>query len=246
MHAESLSRPDALRLLPPIALEASLLELFAPTIAPVPVNASSVRSGYSRLWRADAIHRAKNMAQLTVSLANVADHPSRLWLPREVTSQARCLSRAYEELGSEEGARASVPCAELLTEVASRLGDIFGRCRQIAITVSADAVSAPSDVRRALILIGSELIINALKYGYPTGTGGTISVSLATWHGEIELVVEDDGVGLVDSYSEGHGGGLLDQLRTVLGATVTRHTNRKGHGYRVATSVPVGGQGADA
>ena len=176
---------------------------------------------------------------MTTSLADVADHSSRRWLPLEVTTQARRLSHAYDKLGVDDGTQAGVPCAALLIEIATRLVDIFGRSRQVAIIISAEPVLLPPDVRRALVLMGSELVINALKYGYPTAAGGTISVSLTARCGAVELIVEDDGIGLVETYSAGHGGGLLEQLRLLLGATVTRTTSRKGHGFRVSTSVPV-------
>lgn len=239
MHAESISRPDAMSLLPPIALEAGLLELFAPTRAPAPADISSPRSEHAPLWREDAIHRAKNMAQMSTSFANVADHPLRRWLPTEVTAQARCLSRAYEELGIDGDTKAPVPCAALLTEISTRLADIFGRSRHVAIVISAEPVLLPAGVRRALLLMGSELVINALKYGYPNDAGGTISVRLAARHGEVELIVEDDGIGRVETYSAGHGGGLLEQLSAVLTATVTRTAGGSGHGFRVSTLMPI-------
>lgn len=232
-----------MQLLPPTELEAGLLELFAPTRSPTrsstPINVSAPRSQHARLWREDAIHRARNMAQLTRSFADVVDHPSRRWLPTEVTAQARRLSRAYEELGVNNDPHALVPCTALLTEITTRLADIFGRSRQIAIIISAEAILLSTDVRRALVLMASELVINALKYGYPTDAGGTISVTLTASFGKVELIVEDDGIGNADTYSSGQGGGLLDQLSTVLQAKVTRTSGRKGHGFRVATTVPI-------
>ena len=247
MRAETISQPEAIRQLPPLAVEIGLLELFAPTRLPTPAITPLPRSEHAPLWRADAIHRAKNMAQMTISLADVAGHPSRRWLPPEVTTQARRLSRVYDELGVDDDNQTHVPCAALLTEIATRLADIFGRSRQVAMTISAEAVLLPPDVRRALVLMGSELIINALKYGYPTEAGGTISVSLTATNGKVELVVEDDGIGLVETYSAGQGGGLLEQLRVVLGATVTRTAGGTGHGFRVSTSVPIDmPQGHDA
>lgn len=222
-----------------IASEAGLLELFAPTRPPPSTDIAMPRSEHARLWRADAIHRAKNMAQMTASLVEVAENPTRGWLPPEVTSQARRLSRAYEELSVADEAHAPVPCAALLTDIATRLADIFGRSRQIVMTVCAQPVLLPPDVRRALILIGSELVINALKYAYPSGSGGTISVSLGARFGEVEMTVEDDGVGVAETYSAGNGGGLLEQLQVVLGATLTRTTGGKGHGFRVSISIPI-------
>ncbi|WP_174298913.1 ATP-binding protein [Sphingomonas bacterium] len=176
---------------------------------------------------------------MTASLATVADHPSRRGLPPEVTMRARRLSRAYDELGVDDDAQARVPCAALLTEIATRLADIFGRSRQVAITVSAGVVLLPSDVRRALLLMASELVINALKYGYPAEAGGTIAVGLAAGDGAVELVVEDDGVGRVEHYRAGQGGGLLEQLGVVLGATIARTQGRSGQGFRVSILMPV-------
>jgi two-component sensor histidine kinase len=179
------------------------------------------------------------MAQLTCSFAEVVDHPSRRWLPTEVTAQARRLSRAYEELGVQNDYLAYVPCAALLTEITNRLADIFGRSRQIALTTFAEAVLLPTDIRRALVLMASELVINALKYGYSTEAGGTITVTFAANHGGVELIVEDDGIGDAETYTPGQGGGLLDQLSAVIGAKVTRTSGRKGHGFRVVTALPI-------
>lgn len=239
MHAQAISRLGTGCQQSPAALEASLLELFAPTRARRLNALSTSREGHARLWRADAIHRAKNMAQMTMSLANVADDPSRQWLPPELVMQARRLSRAYEELGVDDDAELRLPCAGLLAEIAARLGDIFGRSRLVAIKISAAAISLPPDVRRALVLTASELIINALKYGYAAEAGGTIMVSLTLAHDTVDLIVEDDGTGRVEDYRAGQGGGLLGQLGTVLGATMTRACGAKGHGFRVAVSMPI-------
>lgn len=58
-----------------VAMEAMILQLFAPSLAPR--TAPSVDPlDHASLWRSDAIHRARNMAQMTASLANLAEHPS--------------------------------------------------------------------------------------------------------------------------------------------------------------------------
>lgn len=223
----------------PAAVEEALLELFAPTSGNTTVNRHSFNGNNAALWRSDAIHRAKNLAQLTISLANIAEHPSRSWLPVEVTAQARSLSRAYEELGDDGDEHENMPCATLLSEVATRLTNVFGRARQVAILVEATPLLLPRDMRRALVLMCSEMVINALKYGYPAETTGTISVVLASTPDGIELVVEDDGVGIVKNYAPGQGGGLLDQLAGVAGTVLKRTTGGSGHGFRVSAMMPV-------
>ncbi len=216
-----------------IAIETKILELFAPASLP------SIKSGFSystdnaALWRADAIHRAKNLTQMVIALADLAEAPSRCWLSSDLIAQTRCLARAYEALGVEDGDDELLPCAPLLTEVATRLTAIFGSARGIEAMVIADPVFFAADMRRALTLLCSEMIINALKYGYPHGTAGTIKVSLTNYGSAILLDVEDDGCGTVDSYTAGNGGGLLDRLGNVLGASLIRSTASAGHGYHV-------------
>lgn len=222
-----------------VSIEAGMLELFAPTNSRPSQEGFFRQTDNSRLWRSDAIHRAKNMAQLAISLANVAAHPSRRWLPDDVVAQARGLARAYEELGVEYTSADEVPCAPLLKEVATRLTGIFGRARDITVIVVTDLTNLAPELRRALVLMCSEMIINALKYGYPSDDGGTIRVSLTEAADRLTLVVEDDGIGLVVGYSAGHGGGLLDQLGAVLGATVARSSGNDGHGYRIEASMPL-------
>lgn len=233
MSAYPISRLNVVRQPQYSPTEIGLLELFAPTRNVAGNVHRESRSLHASLWRADAIHRAKNMAQMTASLAVLSDHPSRHWLPATVTAQARGLSRAYEALGADDDQQKLVPCKGLLTEVASRLGHIFGQARQIAVTVSAQSILVTPEVRRALVLLCSELVINALKYGYPTKIGGTISVHLQTNAEHIQLVVEDDGVGSVESYAPGQGSGLVDQLCAVLKAELIRTSGNKGHGFTV-------------
>ncbi len=83
MGAETIALPDAVRQPSPIAAETELQELFAPTHLAT-LATTPLRREHARLWRADAIHRAKNLAQMTTSLADVAGHPSRRWLPPNV------------------------------------------------------------------------------------------------------------------------------------------------------------------
>ena len=85
-----------------IATEEMILQLFAP-VPPHGNKFSSFKTDHGSLWRADAIHRAKNMAQLTGSLASLAEEPSRDWLPREMVAKTRSLARAYAELGTTVG-----------------------------------------------------------------------------------------------------------------------------------------------
>lgn len=221
-----------------VAVETTMLELFAPSRPDQGNGAFSHRLDHAPLWRTDAIHRARNLAQMTTSLAVVAEHPARHWLPEHVIAQTRCLARAYEELGTECGQAELVPCAQLLVEVATRLAQIFGQARGIGVSLHVDPVDLAPAGRRAVVLMCSEMMINALKYGYRGRAGGLIRVALKYEGDGLALSVEDDGNGVVDGYSAGHGGSLLDQLGGVCGAALTRTTGSDGHGYRVRAVLP--------
>lgn len=219
-----------------IAMEAMILQLFAPSLPPRSAP-SALKRDHVSLWRSDAIHRAKNMAQMTASLANIAEHPSRCWLPGEMVAKTRGLARAYEELGTDCGSSELVPCVPLLVTISMRLVEIFGSARDIAVLIDADTVKLVPDLRRALILMCSELIINALKYGYPGSTGGTIRVTLKNQDAGLVLTVENDGLDYDSNCRANQGSALLDRLSAVLGASLERGSCSEGHGYRVGATI---------
>ena len=219
-----------------IATEEMILRLFSPALSS-PGKAFSAQVDHAPLWRADAIHRAKNMAQLTASLANLAEHPSRRWFPDELVVKPRGLARAYDELGTDCGSSDMVPCVPLLATIAVGLAEIFGSARDIAVSIDADTVLLVPDMRRALILMCSELIINALKYGYARGTGGTIRVTLKNGSTGLSLVVENDGIDFATDCPANEGSPLLERLSAVLGASIERGSGSMGHGYRVDAKV---------
>jgi two-component sensor histidine kinase len=235
MICQSTSRTAHRHISPQIA-ETTLLELFAPTRRE-PIAAEVQHLGeHTDLWRADAVHRAKNMAQMAVSLANVAENSSRSWLPSDVISQARRLSRAYDALVVDEAITCLVPCAMLLHEIISRLVEVFGAARQIRARIDAEPLFLTPATRRALVLIGSELTINALKYGYPMSRPGVIAVRLEKMPCGFCLTVEDDGVGANPEHFTGRGSALITDLAAVLGATLSRSPGAGGNGVRATLS----------
>jgi two-component sensor histidine kinase len=219
-----------------VAMEEMILRLFASDRLSHS-QASSTPIEHASLWRADAVHRARNMAQLAGSLANVAEHPSRRWLPDELLVKTRNLARAYEALGTDCGKSDPVPCVPLLATIAVGLAEIFGTARDIAVSVDADTVAMVPDMPRALILICSELIINALKYGYPHGQGGTIRVALKNRETGLSLIVENDGTDFLPEVVAHEGSALLNRLSAELGASLERGVGENGHGYRVGANV---------
>ncbi len=69
------------------------------------------------------------------------------------------------------------------------LARVFEFCAQFA-----DAHAIPSDKRFALEVCVEEIVTNVIKYGYPTGTEGEITVRLALDPPRLLIEVEDEGV----------------------------------------------------
>ncbi len=219
-------------------VEKLMLNTFSPELKSLTRYEESNFEEVNSLWHYDAVHRARNLAQLATSLGMVAGHPSRRWLPEDLICATRFLARAYNALGTETDESVPVPCKPLLVDVVVHLTMIFGSARQITALVNVDALALPPGMRRALVLFCSELVINALKYGYPGDTGGIIYVCLTSAPDRITLIVDDDGIGCTPGVAPGLGSTLMKQFGTLLGASVSSGLGCEGRGYRVEAVMP--------
>ena len=190
-------------------------------------------AGHPDLWAADAQHRTNNFAQMFVSLTHMAP---KLSIDRVgIEAHAAVLAKVYAEIGADGPGDALLPCAANLRDVVERLTSLFVKDPEaFALRLQIDDLGLPKDKRRALILIASELVINAIKYAFVSGQPGELSVSL-TAHGDAgELTVQDNGVGLMGAESAGSGSAILIQLCALLGGSMTRTSPGRGLRVRVA------------
>ncbi|MBB5728011.1 ATP-binding protein [Sphingomonas prati] len=222
----------------PTRTEERLLGLFSA----VPDRVPSAPDGTSRtdraLWAADALHRANNLTQMSSSLASLGTGKRFGPVADDHVGRARALSRAYAELGTVDGSGLRVPCAPLLVAIVERLVALFGEARSIHVRLLVEPVALPHDQRRALTLIASELVINALKYAFPNAASGTIDVSLRQRGPDILLSVADDGCGMPADHaqSRGQGTGLMARLCALLNAAMQCDTGPGGS--TIVISVP--------
>jgi PAS domain S-box-containing protein len=89
-------------------------------------------------------------------------------------------------------------------------------------------------------LIVNELVTNAVKYAFPAGRGGTVTIRLERLPHKLILQVQDDGVGLPPGFDPVHASGLgmqlVQGLSGQLGGTIT-HASNGGAQFRL--EVPI-------
>ena len=146
------------------------------------------------------------------------------------------LGEVYDFLHNTRGDTPSmVEMDRYLDDVCLRLRASFRGLRPIAIEVEADNVHLLPSQAIPIGIITNELVTNSLKYAFPGERTGTISIRLRR-DAEIELVVEDDGVGCRPDAREGLGSVLLQLLTRQLRGTMTRRPGAPG--CRVEVRIP--------
>jgi PAS domain S-box-containing protein len=145
-------------------------------------------------------HRVKNNMQIISSIlslqsGSIKDPAARECLG-ECQNRIRSMALVHEKL-YRSGNLSRIDFAEYLRSLSAAL---FHSCRTDADRVRLDfkASDVSLDVNTAIPcgLIANELILNALKHGFPAGSTGTLRIGLDDLgEGRYRMVVADDGVG---------------------------------------------------
>ncbi|KPF71141.1 histidine kinase [Bosea sp. AAP35] len=100
----------------------------------------------------------------------------------------------------------------------------------IVLDVDIDDSVVDADWSISIGLIVTELVINALKHGYPGQSGGKITVSFSKTGWDWTLAVADDGIGMpkAEDAKAGLGTGIIEALAGQLGAEVSVTDARPG------------------
>ena len=139
------------------------------------------------------------------------------------------------------GFRLRIICRNLIRDlqnVSSGGGD-----HQNSISLVCDQIQTGPDAAVAIGIVATELVLNALKHAYPK-EGGQVRVMLQAYASEIELAVEDDGVGCLDGIDgkrrRGLGqriiAGMADKLEGCL------RYEKLNPGTRAVLTFPIGNQ----
>ena len=156
-------------------------------------------------------HRVKNNLQVIASLLNL--QASRIRVPearaefQAARDRVRALATLHRHLYA-DGELHTINMRSFLTELCGQLFAAMGEKEDDRIKLSIDApeLRMSSDQAVPLALIVTEAVTNSVKYAFPRGRSGNISVSLTQAHGAMELVISDDGIGIPAGKSETESG----------------------------------------
>lgn len=192
----------------------------------------------------EVYHRVKNNLQIISALLRmqsrrVEDRVAREALENSI-SRVMAMSMVHEKLYQAQ----NLVSIDFLSFAQSLVGFLnqltIGNQTGVAIALEGEPLALSIDQAIPLGLILNELVTNSLKYAFPDGREGRVSISIGTAApGSARIVVTDNGVGLPDdrSIEEASGLGfrivrmLVEQLHGEL-EIETRH------GLKVAVRVP--------
>ncbi|SLN43620.1 Blue-light-activated histidine kinase 2 [Roseivivax jejudonensis] len=163
-------------------------------------------------------HRVKNHLAMVVSMI-------RMQARRDVTPDSfsalsrriEALALLYEELFKlnidPRAGREAIDAGAYLSRIASVLSGIEGR-EAVRVNVVCDEVELSVDQAARSGLLLSELVTNALEHAFESRDRGAVSVHFGLADdGRVELVVEDDGIGLPNGSNWPWGADSLSEQR---------------------------------
>jgi two-component sensor histidine kinase len=145
-------------------------------------------------------HRVKNNLQVVMSLLNsqasyLSDNAA-LSAIQQSQHRVQAMALIHQKLYQAEGI-ARIPIADYIQEVVAYLQESYELPQPIGFAVQVEPIELDVIQAVPLGLIINEAITNSLKYAFPNGRTGRVSLGfLRSGENSYELTIRDDGVGL--------------------------------------------------
>jgi PAS domain S-box-containing protein len=161
-------------------------------------------------------HRVKNSLGMIVGLVDLEAHRAASTDVQQALNQVRdrvmSLSNLYDLLYRAEDVR-EVRLDHYLRQMCGSLIETYSSgTGQITLRMDLEEVRLQVKSAIPIGLIVNELLTNSLKYAFPGGGSGTVSVGLHAGTGVLSLTVTDDGVGLPADFEERRSKGMGSML----------------------------------
>jgi two-component sensor histidine kinase len=199
-----------------------------------------------KLLMAELNHRIKNSLQLVAGMLQLqAEQKDGTESARDLTDAATrvfAVAHVHESLYN-GGTLQAIDVGRYLSHVCRDLDRTAGRCR--VEFVAAAGILVPADRAVPIALIVNELVTNAMKYAYPNGASGTVTVEAGRDDETLVIAVRDEGVGVPADFdpanSRGLGMRIIRALTRQLGASIDVRSARPGTEF--VLKVPMNGNG---
>ena len=144
-------------------------------------------------------HRVKNNMQIISSLINLqsnyANDEATVKMFEDSKNRIRSMALIHEKLYMSEDI-SLIEFSKYIKSLTSKLLEFYSsKSRLITINVVSDDITMDIDSAIPCGLIINELVSNAIKYAFPDGRDGNITIKMHIQDQDYVLSVEDDGVG---------------------------------------------------
>jgi two-component sensor histidine kinase len=145
-------------------------------------------------------HRVKNNLQVISSLlslqARYLPDPAARAIFSQSQNRVQSIALVHERL-YESADLSHVDFAKYVVVLLDNIFDTYGATnRGISKIIDVGDANLTVDVAIPCGLIVNEVVTNALKHAFPDGRKGTVRVTLTERPGDMELTIEDDGIGI--------------------------------------------------
>jgi len=188
-------------------------------------------------------HRIANSLQLVNAFLRLqsgsATQPETKTALSNAMVRVNAIGHVHRQLYSSSDVR-EIDLGRYLEDLAIDLRTALGKETGTELSVSADSMATNTDRAVSIGMMVTELVLNAAKYAYPAGESGPVRVACrAAPDGGLELVVEDDGIGMSES-APAKGGGLGRRIVGMMGTKLQAEISQdQGHkGVRTIIRIP--------
>jgi two-component sensor histidine kinase len=175
-------------------------------------------------------HRVKNNLEVVSSLLSLQSGQSNSKevqdLMQENQNRVQSMSMIHQKLYQGENL-ATIEMKDYFIHLGNYTLDVFNAREKITIDYNMDKLEIDVDIAVPVGLIVNELLTNALKYAFPNGRYGKITISLFRDQQKLNLEVSDNGIGKSNAYSlpeSGFGTQLIQLLTIQLDGRMTQKT----------------------
>lgn len=174
-------------------------------------------------------HRVKNNLEIVSSLLALQsaqiDDPNTKEAMTEGQNRVNSISIVHQKLyqGTNLG---SIEMKDYFLNLSQSILDSFGAVQKVKLNLVMEKLDLDIDTAVPLGLIINELLTNTIKYAFPEGDKGTVTIKLEKQNDQhLHLVVTDDGIGKSGiTHGTGFGTQLVSLLTQQLNGTMTEES----------------------